>query len=751
MSILVYILQVSVCLAIFYSFYFFVLRKETLFESNRTYILLSLLSSFALPLIKIYVDTAMSEPNVITGPVYVGSYVQEITYEWSAQPVSPFPWDTLLKGVYALGVALLSIRLFRAVREIHHIRRSGKQINVLGYPCIISEKVKTPFSFFRSIYLPVDHRFNENELREVVSHELAHVQGKHTLDIILVEVACIFLWPSPLIYLYRKAIRDIHEYMADAAVVKDTPWEHYADLLLHQQQGQLQNVLSNQLIFSQLKKRILMMNKERSGSLARFKYLGVVPILLVALVLFSFREKTMDEQSLSINEVGNTDSDSVIHFSVAADQKIYFGLKRLTEEQFSQVLDSTKASNPGAIILIDIEPSHEVGWPGRLAELGKNLNLDLKFNVVFSDLGLKQEETDTFPAHSEKNTISEERQPFEYVEQMPNFPGCEDMKDETERFKCKSERLYQFIGDHLRYPEEDRKKGIQGMGIVQFVVLPDGQVSDINVRRSPSPTMADEMIRLIELMNEMPAKWNPGFHEGKAVPVRFTLPIKFVLDLPDENLPIEQETTALFPGCAQITDKAEQQLCSQQSMNKFIGQHLQYPEADQKNGIEGNTITKFIIDEHGRMSYIEVIKSPSETIKAELLRVMELMANSAGPWTPAYKEGKAVASEMILPGRFKLEDEDKGKDKTSQKVLSDVRIIQVIPNPANEEISIEFIAGATTIAIFDETGSQVWTEKITQVNNSMIRINVSKFKSGWYAVHLIGEGVLGTGKFSVVQ
>ena len=696
MSILVYILQVSVCLAIFYSFYYFLLRRETLFESNRTYILLSLVSSFALPLLRIYVDTALHDPDVIAAPVYVGTYVQEITYELSARPVTPFPWDTLLKGVYALGVALLSIRLYRAVREINQIRRSGQQINILGYPCIISDKVKTPFSFFRSIYLPEDHRFNEDELREVVSHELAHVHGKHTFDIILVEVACIFLWPSPLIYLYRKAIRDIHEYMADAAVVKDTPWEHYADLLLHQQQGQLQNVLSNQLIFSQLKKRILMMNKQRSGSLARFKYLGVVPILLVALVLFSFREKGFEDRGSLNDDTVRSGADKVLVFNVDQDQAIHFDLLSLKNDRFSQDADTIPKAHP---------------------------------SVPEKDMS----------------------KPFTMVEQMPQFPGCESEQDETLRSQCQAGKMYQFIGEHLKYPEEDRAKGLEGMGVVQFVVQPDGEMSDIQVVRSPSPAMEKEMMRLMQAMADLPQKWIPGRHEGIPVPVALTLPIKFKLDDKAADLTAENETPVIFPGCAEITDKAEQQLCSQQGIYKFIGQHLKYPEADQKNRIEGTAIAKFVINENGRMTNIEVVRSPSETMKTEVLRVMELMANSAGAWRPARKEGKVVASEMVLPVKFKLEDKKEGSAEKSPMATSNVRTIQVVPNPANEEISIETVQGATTVAIFDESGSQVWSEKIAQGNIASIRISVSKFKPGWYAIHLIGEEILATGKFSVVK
>ena len=140
---------------------------------------------------------------------------------------SPFPWDKLISGIYFLGVAVLAIRLLNAVKEIQWIRRSGQHTVIDGQRCVLSSKVKSPFSFFNTIYFPHQHQFDETELKEIVAHELAHVKGRHTVDVLFMEVACILFWPSPVIYLYRKALRDVHEFVADAAVIRDTPWEHY--------------------------------------------------------------------------------------------------------------------------------------------------------------------------------------------------------------------------------------------------------------------------------------------------------------------------------------------------------------------------------------------------------------------------------------------------------------------------------------------------------------------------------------------
>ncbi|NMA73169.1 MAG: energy transducer TonB [Bacteroidales bacterium] len=106
----------------------------------------------------------------------------------------------------------------------------------------------------------------------------------------------------------------------------------------------------------------------------------------------------------------------------------------------------------------------------------------------------------------------EEEEIFEVVENMPEFPGgpAEMMK---------------FLSNNIRYPTIAQENGIQGRVIVQFVVNSDGTIVDANVVRSVDPFLDKEALRVI---NSMP-KWKPGMQRGKAVRVKYTLPVMFRL------------------------------------------------------------------------------------------------------------------------------------------------------------------------------------------------------------------------------
>ncbi|MDZ4749604.1 MAG: TonB family protein [Saprospiraceae bacterium] len=535
MTLILYLLQVTCCLAFFYGFYHLILRKETLFETNRFYLVTTLAASIVLPLIKIYIESLPSDPAVLMAPVaYVGSYVDALTIDIAVSQNTPFPWDRLIMGIYFLGVAVMSVRLLYAVRDIHRIRQHGTKTMVEDHYCILSEKVKSPFSFFSSIYFPKHHQFDESELREIVVHELAHVKGRHTLDILLMEAACILLWPSPLIYLYRKALKDVHEFVADAAVIRDTPWEHYAQLLVGQQQGQLQNILSNQLIYSQLKKRLVMMNQERSGFAARFKYLGIIPVVLIAMIFFSFREKPILTKNLVLSENIAQVTDTVILF-LKEDKRIFIGSQEITKDEIElKMTEATKnMPDPIVIVLLENPNSATVGELADIMQIGAKMHMSWigylddegKFDTYKS---LIKERDFVFTSLASLGA-DKKMKPYAYVEEMPRYNGCEDILDPSERFKCTMGKLFEFVYETIQYPAEDKANRIEGHGIVQFVVEADGSLSDIRVLRSPSPTIAAEMMRMMNVMAAITDAWLPGKHNGVTVPVTFTLPVKFKL------------------------------------------------------------------------------------------------------------------------------------------------------------------------------------------------------------------------------
>lgn len=110
---------------------------------------------------------------------------------------------------------------------------------------------------------------------------------------------------------------------------------------------------------------------------------------------------------------------------------------------------------------------------------------------------------------------AQSEEPFTYVEIMPKFPGGQDA-------------MYKFIADNFVYPKicTTSKKPIHL--VVQFTVDTSGYLINPKVMRGYTCGVNEESLRVVGLMNEMDPRWTPGMHNGRKVPVNFTLPIMFV-------------------------------------------------------------------------------------------------------------------------------------------------------------------------------------------------------------------------------
>jgi TonB family protein len=148
---------------------------------------------------------------------------------------------------------------------------------------------------------------------------------------------------------------------------------------------------------------------------------------------------------------------------------------------------------------------------------GVSMETELWVPIQFSNSGI---------SGKKESTTTEEV--FTYVEEMPRFVGCEHLAGH-DRIVCSTRAIMNYFSERVIYPAIDREKGIEGMVIAQFTVNPDGTLSDITILRSPSESMQNEVLRVVNSMNEHPLKWIPGRHLNRPVPVKFTLPFKFVL------------------------------------------------------------------------------------------------------------------------------------------------------------------------------------------------------------------------------
>ena len=280
---LMYFLKVNIAIALFYLFYRLFFAGDTFWKTRRYYLLFSVLVSFVYPLLSI--ENWLEKQGSVKAIAVNYAMLPEFTVT-PVQQTNWFSLENILLAIYGLGVMMLLVRMMAQLISILRLRMQGHKQFVQGISIIALEKEITPFSFFNAVFMnPALH--NEHETREILAHELTHVRQRHSFDVLISEVVSIAFWFNPATWLLKREIRQNLEFLADDKVIEsgfDSKAYQYHLLQLSYQTPEVK--LGNKFNVSPLKKRIIMMNQQKTKKAGLLKYSLIVPLAL-ALVISS--------------------------------------------------------------------------------------------------------------------------------------------------------------------------------------------------------------------------------------------------------------------------------------------------------------------------------------------------------------------------------------------------------------------------------------------------------------------------------
>ena len=287
----IYLIKASGLIGLFYFAYFLLLRKETFFSANRWFLLLGLITSSVLPLF------------FITKIIWVEPTTD--SFDWSTIPVTtsvtaPEPeinWYLVLACVYFTGIVISFLKLVFDFNSLIQLLK-GKTIQQKGaFKLIdIAENI-APFSYFNYIVYN-STLYTAVELENILEHEKVHSQQKHSIDVLISRLFCVIFWFNPLIWLYKKAIAQNLEFIADSeAAKKITDKKAYQFTLLKITTQENCVALTNHFYQSLIKKRIIMLNQNQSKKSNSWKYALVFPALIAFVLLFQIEVVAKEKET----------------------------------------------------------------------------------------------------------------------------------------------------------------------------------------------------------------------------------------------------------------------------------------------------------------------------------------------------------------------------------------------------------------------------------------------------------------------
>lgn len=567
-----YLLLVNIYLTLFFGFYSLLLRRETFFQLNRIYLVGAALLSFFIPLIQ----------SDWVKNLFITQKVQYAVYGTGAEinitalaPIedTAYTLGEIIVMIYLAGVILLALRL---MWQFIQLKRVIKQ----ALPSM-------PYSFFNVI-----HVADDTENKEVImAHEEVHAKQWHSADVLIVEAVMIINWFNPVVYLYRSAIKHIHEYIADRQAIKaGNDKAEYAMLLLSQTFNAPTHRLVNPFYnHSLLKQRIMMLQKNKSQRIKLLKYGLSAPLFIMMLILSS---ATISD-SKAVKSINNNAEELFLQPASAIipeeeAKALYpevvnvlstdkFAPKKATllkEKVFA--LDTTKKGQ--VYVAVEQQPQFPGDDKAFAAYLGKTIkypqtarknNVQGRVILTFvvekdgaiSDVkvlrgvgsgcdeeavrALKQSPKWIPGKQKGKAVRVQFTVPVEFklspktalnISPASKIPGLPDaiftQVEQQPGFPGGNAACVKYLQTTIKYPAEARKNKVQGRVVTSFVVMKDGSIADVKVLQGIGAGADEEAIRVIKNM----PKWFPGMQNGRPVNVQYTLPISFTLDGKQLNL-----------------------------------------------------------------------------------------------------------------------------------------------------------------------------------------------------------------------
>lgn len=488
MEFLQYDIHAAVLIAVFYIFWRLLLSRDNLHELNRIVLVSTAIASFILPLCIITVHktellTLTSDTAAITSSHdAVPSGISEASVPW---------WQTAAVIIFWTGAAVTLLYTILSISKVCIlISRCEKHRQADGTIIAVTDREVSPFSWMR--YIVMSRSDYAHPEKAILMHEHEHIRRHHSWDVVLVNILTSLQWFNPTILMLRSDLQTIHEYEADAAVLSGgVDIRQYQYLLIRKAVATSGYSVVNGINHSTLKNRIAMINFKKNTRHAWLKALYVLPVVAISLVASA--------RTVTDYKVVETQNPAPVAGKTAVK-----AMPAVSNTDATPVVNNTNAED---------------------------------ISAVSNTEAMSTPQTEPATAQQDDNKV------WDIVEEMPTYPGGQSA-------------LMQYLAQTVKYPVIAQQAGVQGRVIVRFVVNADGSISDteiasnnghaaepagievtayakktedvkdeVEAEEKGKAALGEEALRVVKAM----PKWNPGKQQGKAVKVKYHMPITFRL------------------------------------------------------------------------------------------------------------------------------------------------------------------------------------------------------------------------------
>ncbi len=276
-----YLIKASLSMSLLYCVYWFFLRRETFFNTNRIFLMSALVLSMVIPMITLHYSASL--PAASSSDPVLESLFNRSNGTGNKIPGISF----IVIIVYITGVAIFFSRIlwqFILLTSIilRSTHRKDEEIRIIE-----NDKFLLPFSFMKMIFINPKY-IRDTEIDDIIAHEKVHIRENHWFDLFIVEMITIFMWFNPFIWLYERSIKQNHEYLADEGVIaQGYSVGRYHSVLINQLMGMEIIGITNNLNYSLNAKRLKMMKQKKTPKTRALHILWSLPVVILLLAAFA--------------------------------------------------------------------------------------------------------------------------------------------------------------------------------------------------------------------------------------------------------------------------------------------------------------------------------------------------------------------------------------------------------------------------------------------------------------------------------
>lgn len=468
---MIILFKIILCSILLIVFYYGVLQKEKMYRFNRIYLLFSLLFSYTVPFISISTQTP-KPANRLQTTLEATQQILNLTPEQDR-----FDWITGIRIAYGIITCIFLSRMVVSLVKIRSLK--GKKILYQNQEIVVTEEDTPPFSFWKTIYLGKNYFTDQKMDARIFLHEKSHIEQRHSIDLMIVEIIKAFTWFNPAVHFYKKAILMNHEFLADESVLKHYfNVKEYQNLILDAIISSQNYNLTHTFNFNNTKKRLIMMNTKKS-KMAQIKKAISIPALMIAFGLFV--------------------------------QKTYaHPIEKIIEETQKKMADS----GPAAQVRQENRSDHAEPDLPALFETPEEPVKNIRKEEKIQDTLRPKEGKDTNPKPQGKPGTNHEPLTASLQDEptlLPQFPGgINEMRNRVSKM---------FDASKL---EIDKSKGLLRADI-SYTVNEAGNVVNVKVAGS-NELFNNEVLASFKRANEN-IVWKPAEKDGKPVSYYMRLPL----------------------------------------------------------------------------------------------------------------------------------------------------------------------------------------------------------------------------------